>query len=72
MSDRFLTRKEVCARWGISRWALMRHLKTGTVRVPPAALIGPGQRLRWRESDIDRDMATASVTGDIRREALRR
>lgn len=63
--DRLLSITEVCERWGISRWTLADQLKNGTVRVRPAALVG--KRLRWRESDVERDIATASISGDIQR-----
>ena len=65
MADRLLTRAEVCKRWGIHRTTLHRQLKAGTVRVRPAGYVG--KRLRWRESDVERDMATASVAADIRK-----
>lgn len=69
MSDRFLSRKEVCERWGINRKTLYNQLKDGSVRVRPAGLVG--KRLRWRESDIQRDIATSSVLADTRRELRR-
>lgn len=64
-ADRFLSRTEVCALWGINRKTLYNQLKNGTVRVVPAGYVG--KRLRWRESDIMRDIATSSIAYDTRR-----
>lgn len=64
-ADRFLSRNEVCALWGINRKTLYNQLKNGTVRVKPAGIVG--KRLRWRESDVQRDIATSSIAADTRR-----
>lgn len=69
MTDRLLTREEVCMRWRISISTLYRQLRDGTVRVYPACRIG--KRYRWRESDIDNDIKHAEFSAQ-RLTAVRR
>lgn len=62
--DYLLTLNEVADLYAMSPATLSEQARTGRARVMPCMGGGPGNPYRWRASDVEQDIGTASISNE--------